>query len=181
MTQEPPPAEPDTRPAHGVLLPAESALPDMVDHGRERFLDVVAAHPASSLVWALLAEGALSQGTRDGDVAAYAFARTGYHRGVDALRQAGWRGFEPIPWSHTPNQGFLRATWLLAVSARRLGEQDEAERCADLVRRCAPEAFEELRRSRPLSEAVEQAPAPGQERAGDHVPPAEPGRHRPLE
>src|SRR5690625_6746066 len=50
--------------------------------------------PASSLAWAVLAERALREG--DG-VTAYAFARTGYHRGLDALRRAGWRGHGPIP------------------------------------------------------------------------------------
>lgn len=156
----------------GVLLPPEPALPDIVDHGRERFLDVVAAHPESSLVWALLAEGALSQATRDGDVSAYAFARTGYHRGVDALRQAGWRGFEPIPWNHVPNQGFLRAAWLLALAARRLGEDAEAERCADLVRDCSPEAFVVLSASRPLDEPGVEA-EPEDEPAREQNPPAD--------
>jgi len=62
--------------------------------------------PASSLAWAVLAERALKEG--DG-VTAYAFARTGYHRGLDALRRAGWRGHGPVPVDHEPNQGFLRA------------------------------------------------------------------------
>ena len=41
--------------------------------------------PASCLLWALLAEDALAA---DDGVGAYAFARTGYHRGLDALRRA---------------------------------------------------------------------------------------------
>ena len=47
--------------------------------------------------WALLAEGALAVGSSEGDVAAYAYARTGYHRGLDALRRSGWKGAGPIP------------------------------------------------------------------------------------
>ena len=43
------------------------------------------------------------------NVSAYAFARTGYHRGLDQLRRAGWKGHGPVPWAHEPNQGFLRA------------------------------------------------------------------------
>jgi len=93
--------------------------------------DVVPVAPASSLVWALLAERALSD---DGDpVAAYAFARTGYHRGLDALRRAGWRGRGPIPADHAPNQGFLRALLALAEAAEAIGEGDEAERCAQFL------------------------------------------------
>ena len=56
------------------------------------------SHPASSLAWALLAEQALDDHTDSSDVAAYAYARTGYHRGLDALRRNGWRGSGPIPW-----------------------------------------------------------------------------------
>ena len=67
---------------------------------------VAAAHPTSSLAWATLAERALAA---DRSVEAYAYARTGYHRGLDALRKSGWRGQGPVPWSHEPNRGFLRA------------------------------------------------------------------------
>ncbi|MBC7290380.1 MAG: DUF3151 domain-containing protein [Actinotalea sp.] len=87
--------------------------------------DAVPAEPASSLLWALLAEEALAQDP----VAAYAYARTGYHRGLDALRRAGWRGAGPIPADHEPNQGFLRALLALAEAADAIGETDEAERC----------------------------------------------------
>src|SRR5690625_7030036 len=79
--------------------------------------------PASSLAWAVLAERALKEG--DG-VTAYAFARTGYHRGLDALRRAGWRGHGPVPVDHEPNQGFLRALLSLAEAADAIGEADEA-------------------------------------------------------
>lgn len=87
--------------------------------------EVVPAHPASSLLWALLAEEAQAQDP----VAAYAYARTGYHRGLDALRRAGWRGAGPIPADHEPNQGFLRALLALGEAAEAIGETDEAERC----------------------------------------------------
>ena len=62
----------------------------------------VAAHfPGSSAAWATLARRAFDAGD---PVAAYAYARTGYHRGLDQLRRNGWRGHGPIPWSHAPNQ-----------------------------------------------------------------------------
>ncbi len=136
-------------PAH-VHLPDDPAVAELIDHGRERFLDVVAAHPESSLVWAILAEGALAAGDQNGDVTAYAFARTGYHRGLDALRRAGWRGGGPVPWEHEPNQGFLRALWALAVAARRLGEQAEYERCVLLLQESSEAGYVHLAQTRSL-------------------------------
>ena len=106
-------------PPSATLLPGDPAIDALAGRGASAFLAVVAAFPQSSLLWALLAEGALSSRSLDGDLSAYAFARTGYHRGLDALRRAGWRGKGPIPWAHEPNQGFLRAVWALACAARR--------------------------------------------------------------
>ena len=60
---------------------------------------------------------------------AYAYARTGYHRGLDQLRRAGWRGNGPVPWEHEPNQGFLRSLAMLAKSADAIDEEEEAVRC----------------------------------------------------
>ena len=73
--------------------------------------EVAARYPSSSAAWAALAERAFGQGEV---VAAYAYARTGYHRGLDQLRRAGWRGNGPVPWEHEPNQGFLRSLAMLA-------------------------------------------------------------------
>ncbi|MBO0851394.1 MAG: DUF3151 domain-containing protein, partial [Pseudonocardia sp.] len=84
-----------------------------------------------------LAERALGTGE---PVTAYAFARTGYHRGLDQLRGAGWKGFGPIPWTHPPNQGFLRALAALAKAAETIGEDDEAARCRDFLVESDPEA-----------------------------------------
>ncbi|MDC7122443.1 DUF3151 domain-containing protein [Cellulomonas fimi] len=93
--------------------------------------DVVVIAPSSSLVWALLAERALAD---EGDpVAAYAYARTGYHRGLDGLRRAGWRGRGPVPVDHAPNQGFLRALLALAEAAEAIGETDESQRCEQFL------------------------------------------------
>ena len=83
------------------------------------------AHPTSSLAWAELAERALDA---DQDVAAYAYARVGYHRGLDLLRRHGWKGAGPIPWAHEPNRGFLRALAALGRAAARFGEADEVAR-----------------------------------------------------
>ena len=138
------------RPTGDTRLPADPALEQIVGPGDTGFLDVVAANPASPLVWALLAEGSLAVRTRQGDVTAYAFARTGYHRGLDALRRSGWQGRGQIPWAHEPNQGFLRALWALACAARRIGEQAEYERCVLFLAEASEEAYVELASRRPL-------------------------------
>jgi len=86
---------------------------------------VVRRYPASCLSWAVLAEHALDSGD---DVAAYAYARVGYHRGLDLLRRNGWKGAGAIPWAHEPNRGFLRALSALGQAAALIEEQDEAVR-----------------------------------------------------
>ena len=86
---------------------------------------VVRRYPASCLSWAVLAEQALDSGD---DVAAYAYARVGYHRGLDLLRRNGWKGAGPVPFSHEPNQGFLRALAALGQAAALFEEDDEVVR-----------------------------------------------------
>jgi len=105
--------------------------------------EVAARFPAYSAAWAALAEGALAQGDA---VAAYAYARTGYHRGLDQLRRAGWRGNGPIPWEHEPNRGFLRSLHMLAKAAAAIGEDDEARRCEQFLRDSSATAAAELSR-----------------------------------
>jgi hypothetical protein len=102
---------------------------------------VAARFPAYSAAWAALAEDACARGAA---VTAYAYARTGYHRGLDQLRRSGWKGHGPIPWEHEPNRGFLRALYLLARSADAIGEDDEAVRCEDFLRDSSPTAADEL-------------------------------------
>lgn len=92
---------------------------------------VAADFPSYSAAWAALAERAMQAGD---PVATYAYARTGYHRGLDQLRRAGWKGYGPIPWEHEPNRGFLRALHMLAVAAAAIGEDDEAARCQEFLR-----------------------------------------------
>jgi len=82
-------------------------------------------HPDSSLAWALLAEAALDAGE---DVQAYAYARVGYHRGLDRLRRSGWKGAGPVPWAHVPNQAFLRALSALGQAAASIEEAEEVDR-----------------------------------------------------
>lgn len=124
-----------------TLLPAEPGGAELAA-GTDA-TTVAAAHPASSLAWSVLAETALADGQ---PVAAYAYARTGYHRGLDALRRNGWHGHGPVPWEHQPNRGFLRALAALAAAAEAIGEGDEARRCDGFLRDSSPSAAAELGR-----------------------------------
>ena len=115
-------------------LPDDAPAREALDVGTSP-AEVAAAHPGLSLPWAVLSEQALDAGR---PVEAYAYARTGYHRGLDALRRNGWKGFGPVPWSHEPNRGFLRCVTELAKAAEAIGEHDEQERCIQLLRDCDP-------------------------------------------
>jgi hypothetical protein len=134
---------------HGNLLggPAPTLLPDDSRIRAELASgtpaeQVAAANPTGQLAWAVLAEQALAAGT---PVLAYAYARTGYHRGLDALRRSGWKGHGPVPWEHEPNRGFLRALSALGQSASAIGEDDEAERCEQFLRDATPTGYALLR------------------------------------
>jgi hypothetical protein len=100
---------------------------------REAISAVVARFPRFLDGWARLGEHA-----RD-DVEAYAAFRVGYHRGLDALRQAGWRGSGYVRSRHPENLGFLRALDGLRRQADRLGEADEAARCAEFLHQLDPD------------------------------------------
>jgi len=102
---------------------------------------VAASFPDYPAAWAALAERAFAQGDA---VTAYAYARTGYHRGLDQLRRSGWKGHGPVPWEHEPNRGFLRSLHMLGVAADAIGEDDEAERCAEFLRDSSAAAADAL-------------------------------------
>lgn len=130
-------------PLHGVeptRLPAEdpaarAALLNAVADGRlDALRNVVAGNPSYLDAWASLGSVAMEAGD---PVVAYACARVGYHRGLDAIRRAGWRGQGPVPWTHEPNRGFLRSLWLLGKAAEAIGEDDEAQRCAVFLQELA--------------------------------------------
>ena len=94
-------------------------------------VDVASADPEFSLAWAELADDAFAKGSV---IESYAYARTGYHRGLDQLRRAGWKGQGPVPWEHAANRGFLRCLHALGRAARAIGETSEAERCEGFLR-----------------------------------------------
>ena len=121
---------------------ADSALAEARSIGTaDAYTAVAARYPTFSGAWAALAELALAAGQ---PVTAYAYARTGYHRGLDALRRNGWKGHGPVPWSHEPNQGFLRCLHALSQAADAIGEADEAARCAQFLRDSDPAAADAL-------------------------------------
>lgn len=102
---------------------------------------VAAQYPAAPLPWAVLAEGALARGAT---IEAYAYARTGYHRSLDALRRNGWKGHGPVPWSHEPNRAFLRALYALYLSAQGINETQEVDRIEAFLDDSDPTARAEL-------------------------------------
>jgi hypothetical protein len=120
----PPPPEAAQALAAALSLPPEQR--------RDAVAAVAADHPRFIDAWAQL-----SLLARD-DVEAYAYARVGYHRGLDALRGAGWRGSGYVRSSHETNRGFLRALQALRDTATSIGEDDEAERCAVFLRQLDP-------------------------------------------
>ena len=122
---------PDLDPAVADDLAAALAAP--ADERRQALGAVASAHPRCLEAWASLAELEAPVVDR------YAFARVGYHRGLDALRAAGWRGSGYVRWRHPSNRGFLRSLEALRAAADEIGEVDEAERCALFLRQLDPE------------------------------------------
>jgi hypothetical protein len=122
----------DREPADALeALDAALAAPE--GDRRDQVSAVVARWPRFLDAWARLGDLA-----RD-DVEAYAAYRVGYHRGLDRLRASGWRGSGYVRWRHEANRGFLRALDGLRAAAQAIGEQDEAERCAQFLRQLDPE------------------------------------------
>ncbi|MDA8071819.1 MAG: DUF3151 family protein, partial [Actinomycetota bacterium] len=110
----------------------EAALATPLEQRRDAVADVVMAFPQWPAAWAALA------GVARDDLEAYAAYRVGYHRGLDQLRQAGWRGSGYVRWEHPGNQGFLQCLSGLAAAAAAIGEVDEHERCTVFLRQLDP-------------------------------------------
>ena len=113
---------------HGLA----QAMSQPSDERRDAVAQVAARYPRHLDAWAELANLA-----RDA-TEAYAYARVGYHRGLDTLRGAGWHGTGYVRWQHESNRGFLRALEALRRSAGEIGEQEEEERCATFLRQLDP-------------------------------------------
>jgi hypothetical protein len=98
-----------------------------VERRRDLLRAVARGHPRCVTAWAMLGDDA-----RD-DIEAYAYFRVGYHRGLDQLRQSGWRGSGYVRSRHEENRGFLAALDGLRRTAAAIGETDEADRCAEFL------------------------------------------------
>ena len=112
-------------------LAAALAAPDEL---RRQAVSAVATRwPRYLDAWARLG------GVAADDAEAYACFRVGYHRGLDRLRQNGWRGSGYVRWDHDENRGFLRSLHGLQQVAGRIGEQDEEERCRLFLHQLDPD------------------------------------------
>jgi hypothetical protein len=118
-------------PALTEALRAAVALP--VSEQRAAVSAVAARDPRCLQAWATLAQLA------DTPIDSYAFARVGYHRGLDSLRAAGWRGSGYVRWRHESNRGFLGSLHALELAAAAIGETEEEQRCALFLRQLDPE------------------------------------------
>ena len=142
--------EPEPADAREALAAALAAPEDV---RRDAVAAVATRWPRYLDAWARL--GALAAARADAAVAAgtagtagpgaaaaraeaYACYRVGYHRGLDQLRQAGWRGQGYVRWAHAPNRGFLRSLAGLGRAAAAIGEDDEARRCVTFVSQLDP-------------------------------------------
>ena len=123
-----------------AMLPDEAGPREALADGLDP-AEVAARFPSSSAAWAALADRAYAGGAV---IESYAYARVGYHRGLDALRRNGWKGHGPVPWSHEPNRGFLRCLHALGRAAGAIGEADEAQRCRTFLDDSDPEAARAL-------------------------------------
>jgi len=123
-----------------TLLPEEPEVEARYDAG-DLPEEIAQRFPASSLAWALAAEDAWNDGRT---LESYAYARVGYHRGLDSLRGAGWKGAGPVPWDHKPNRGFLRALYSLGRAAAAIGETDEVDRITKFLNDSDASAAEQI-------------------------------------
>ncbi|HUS62551.1 MAG TPA: DUF3151 family protein, partial [Acidimicrobiales bacterium] len=123
-----PPPDPEAAARLVVIM----AIADRAER-RHALAEVAAAYPRYLEAWAGLCEAAADP------VEAYAYARVGYHRGLDALRAAGWRGSGYCRWSHETNRGFLRSLDGLRRAAADIAEREEEERCRDFLLQLDPD------------------------------------------
>jgi len=122
----------------GVVLPTIAPeLRELLDAATDivAIQDVVRADPLCLEAWARLSEQSYADGN---DVAAYAYSRVGYHRGLDVLRSAGWRPDREVHFEHEGNHGFLLALYGLMRAAAAIGEGVEARRCREFLLQLDP-------------------------------------------
>lgn len=126
-----------------MLAPPPVHLPE--DYSGPVTATTILAHPASPYAWSTLAlERIAGASTDEEKLAAYAMARTAYHRSLDRLRANGWKGFGPVPASHEPNRGVLQAIAALAKASAMIGDQEEYDRCRQMLSDADPASVKEL-------------------------------------
>ena len=99
---------------------------------RDAIAEVIADWPNNLLAWATLGDFGRDQ------VESYAAYRVGYHRGLDRLRQSGWKGSGFVLWDRTENLGFLRCLEGLAELSNEIGDTEESDRCFHFLKQLDP-------------------------------------------
>ena len=124
-----------------TVLPAENplaieslneALQASKGQIRDAIAEVIADWPNNLLAWATLGDFGRDQ------VESYAAYRVGYHRGLDRLRQSGWKGSGFVLWEKTENLGFLRCLEGLAELSNEIGDTEESDRCFHFLKQLDP-------------------------------------------
>ena len=123
-----------------TVLPAEPseltealATAEQADNARAQVAQIVSNNPLFLDGWR-----ALGDLGRD-SIERYASYRVGYHRGLDALRKAGWRGSGYVRFSHKSNRGFLNCLQGLRNCAAEIGERSEVDRCDMFIAQLDPD------------------------------------------
>lgn len=122
-----PAVDPTTNDAYQAALTLDPA-PRKVALG-----ELVAGDPTFIAGWAALSTLGAEPIER------YAYARVGYHRGLDALRGNGWGGSGIVRWSQPSNRPFLTCLVRLREAAREIGEVGEVERIDVFLRDLDPD------------------------------------------
>lgn len=122
------PAVPDDQRAH-----LQAALASDPGVRKAAVGAVVADDPTFIDGWATLATLA------DEPIEGYAYARVGYHRGLDALRGRGWGGTGFVRWSQPSNRPFLTCLVRLRDAAAEIGEVSEVHRIDEFLRQLDPD------------------------------------------
>ena len=113
----------------------QSLLDEAATEGNQAAVlaQAVCHDPSSVAVWFALVATTTDPVTR------YAYARVGYHRGLDALRAAGWGGTGLVRWSRAENRPFLRCLAALRDAAAGIGETAEVDRITAFLRDLDPD------------------------------------------
>jgi hypothetical protein len=95
--------------------------------------ELVAANPTFIEGWAALST------LGNEPIERYAYARVGYHRGLDALRGNGWGGSGLVRWAKPQNRPFLTCLVRLREASRGIGDVAEVERIDAFLRDLDPD------------------------------------------